>query len=76
MVCCGKTRRTQFCPDCGKAMFPSGPLGGLLAHCQKVLDQYRKSYERRPTKKSQHVIEKYENWVTALSKLIKAEGQP
>lgn len=74
MLCCGKTRRTRYCPDCGKELFPGGPLGGLLAHCQKVLDQYRIRYEHRPTKTAQHVIEKYESWVVALRKVIDQGG--
>lgn len=40
--CCGRVRRSNFCPECGKTIQGVGPLSGLLRHCRVTASSYRK----------------------------------
>ena len=35
MICCGESRETPFCSQCGKSLREANPLEELLAHCRK-----------------------------------------
>jgi len=37
MKCCGRFRRTKFCPECGKQCPNGDVLWGLLSHCQQSI---------------------------------------
>lgn len=45
MKCCGKDRKTRFCPQCGKRLAEHN-LGSLVTHCQSRLAQLRKEQLR------------------------------
>ena len=36
MKCCGRLRRARYCPECGRELFPEGPLGELLDHVEQI----------------------------------------
>lgn len=45
MQCCGKTRRTRFCADCGSELKAPDPAQELLAHCHKQKKDNEKTVE-------------------------------
>lgn len=57
MICCGKERDTNFCPDCGT---PLGKAAGesLLAHLQ----YQAKRLSTRKDVKNRDMSTKYETW--------------
>lgn len=81
MICCNKERRTRFCPDCGKELYPSTPLAELGAHIQVniqaiqvTLDRYAKhpSTDDRLIRRRQRIeqrLAKWQSWADALNGL-------
>ena len=47
MKCCGTNCMTSYCPTCGRKMLDYCALSGLLAHCEKMANQWRKNSERK-----------------------------
>lgn len=43
--CCGKSRETPFCPQCGKQLGSNHDLAGLLAHIRKSGRDAQKRHE-------------------------------
>jgi len=43
--CCGEVRTSAFCPDCGRALQPTGTLHSLLKHCRTRCSAIRKERE-------------------------------
>jgi hypothetical protein len=49
MVCCGKERKSRFCPDCGGHLSKSGDadaLRALLGYCRAREREHRRSVEK------------------------------
>lgn len=49
--CCGKTRDSRFCPDCGKEL-GLGVLEGLIDYCRKNERPHRKRIEELKQRKA------------------------
>ncbi len=83
--CCGSERATPFCPECGKRIRNIHSIYGLLEHCQLRLQILKSGLNRsklanpdlpqgsrgsiKRTDK-QMSINKWENWVDELTKLL------
>lgn len=61
MKCCGKTRATPFCPECGKKLDEHSALGGLLEHLnhnvyhhERMVKKFEECLRSDPTAKSSY----------------------
>jgi hypothetical protein len=71
MVCCGKERATQYCPDCGTCLDQS-PLYTLLVHCKQRLQNLEALEARRVGRTKAETIKKWRAWTDAVEKAIEA----
>ena len=85
--CCGKSRSSQFCPDCGKQLDDGSGLLGLirqlrvnakaqLTHAQKhkdnLPDKYgHPNYRLKRIKSHEDAAQKFVTWADGVEKLIK-----
>lgn len=89
MECCGRTRRTRFCPNCGNEIIPDSPLQGLLLHVDATADNAEKrisEMEESAAKGELHQLrierlsslrasaKKWRQWSTELRELLKSKG--
>jgi hypothetical protein len=82
--CCGKTRKTDSCPDCGALLHDGSVLQGLVIHCRGQSEKYRKiasvhaehakrfggaAFPRQSAKAAMYAT-KWQSWVDAIRKLM------
>lgn len=84
-VCCGKARKSKYCPDCGKQIDLDDPLVELLAHIYRITNQLentlkkylksREEYDEHSYEEGlrQHTetIAKWKRWKVALEDSMK-----
>lgn len=84
--CCGKSRSTPFCPECGKRVASRLGIEGLLDHCRVTAKSLQGCYEsamndaRMQKDRAAHfksraasklkAYEKWKAWGDALAELI------
>lgn len=86
--CCGKSRATPFCPQCGKRLGSNDGLGGLLAHCQatarklkqegarhlrKARTSSQPDWETQAGEKRLRASDKWIAWADSLAELMASE---
>lgn len=82
MKCCGRSRATKYCPECGKCLVHV--LDGLLRHCksslataERVVKHTRKRGEgllhaqsvqdcSELVRRQERVVAKWQSWVWAI----------
>lgn len=89
--CCGKNRKSKFCPECGRVIITSGPLGELVVHLLTIVGQKKKEAakikqwfdnndgkERRNRRfeTCEKTVAKYQEWADELQKLLNRKENP
>lgn len=72
--CCGKTRTSMFCPDCGVSL-SEDPSVTLLNYLVKQQNSQRKQLDNwglgaSQIKRKEKVLQKWKDWATELERLI------